>query len=160
MWWWLIFAVLLCFALVIVVGAPYVPTLKQQQADALDLLELNPGQNLLELGCGDGRMLLAAAKRGIGGVGYELNPFLVVIAYCVTWKYRKIVKIRFGNFWQANWPPTEGIYVFLHTRFMAKLDKKVIQQYSGCNVKLVSYAFAIPGRQPVKTKDALYLYEY
>lgn len=159
-WQLLILLVLISFAFVLFFGAPYVPTLKKQQANALDLLALKPGQTLLELGCGDGRMLLAAAKRGICGVGYELNPLLALISYIVTWKYRKIVKIHFANFWAGDWPPADGIYVFLHTRFMKKLDKKVIQQYRGHKVKLVSYAFAIPNRQPAKTKDALFLYEY
>lgn len=148
------------FAFVLAFGAPYVPTLKKQQADALDLLALKPGQTLLELGCGDGRMLLAAARRGINGVGYELNPFLAVISYIVTWKYRKIVKIRFGNFWVGDWPPTDAIYVFLHTRFMVKLDTKIIQQYRRKKVKVVSYAFKIPNKKPAKVKDALFLYEY
>lgn len=159
-WWLLAFILILSFAFVLLFGAPYLPTLKKQQADALDLLDLKPGQTLLELGCGDGRMLLAAARRGIHGVGYELNPFLALTSRIVTWKYRDIVKIQFGNFWAYDWPETDGIYVFLHTRFMTKLDTKIIQQYGSRKVKVVSYAFKIPGKKPVKTKDALYLYEY
>jgi hypothetical protein len=158
--WLLVIIFSVCFVGVLLFGAPYVPTLKQQQADALDLLALKPGKKMIELGSGDGRMLRAAAKQGLNVIGYELNPLLVIISYFVTFKYRNQVSVRWGNFWTKDWPLTDAIYVFLLDKFMEKLDKKIIQQYKGKNVKVVSYAFKIPGKKPVKTKGALYLYEY
>lgn len=161
MWWlWLLAGVVACFGFVVIFGAPYLPTLRQQQLDALDLLGLQKGQTLLELGSGDGRMLRAAAERGLYGVGYELNPLLVIVSWMVCFKYRRQISIHWGNFWQKQWPKCNGIYVFLHTRFMNQLDNKIIQEYNSKNVKVVSYAFPIPGKEPTKTKDALYLYEY
>jgi hypothetical protein len=65
--------VLVCFGLVLIVGAPYLPTLTPQVEAALDMLDLKPGQTMLELGCGDGKVLIAAAKRGWHCVGYELK---------------------------------------------------------------------------------------
>lgn len=152
--------IIICFAVVLLVGAPYVPTLKKQQQDALDLLQLHPGQTLLELGSGDGRMLRAAAEKGIKAVGYELNPILVVISYVFCFKYRHLISIHWGNFWQKDWPVTDSIYVFLLQKYMPALDTKITQEYVGKNVKVVSYAFEIPGKKPIKVKDALYLYEY
>jgi SAM-dependent methyltransferase len=152
--------ILLCFAVVLLFGAPYVPTLKTQQQLALKLLDLKKGQTLLEPGCGDGRVLRAAAKQGIRGVGYELNPIMFVVAKLVTFRYRRLVTIQYGDFWAAQWPAADGIYVFLLDKYMAKLDKKIIQTYSGKKVKVVSYAFKIPHRTPVKTDTSLYLYDY
>jgi hypothetical protein len=43
-------AVVMFFGFVILFGAPYLPTLKPQTNAALDLLDLKPGQTLLELG--------------------------------------------------------------------------------------------------------------
>lgn len=151
---------ILIFGFVIAFGAPYLPTLKIQTDQALDLLDLKAGQTLLELGCGDGRVLRAAAARGINGVGYELNPILVLVARLVTWRYRKQIKIVWGNYWQSNWPPTDGIFVFLLDKYMEKLDKKVVQKYSGQHVKLVSYTFKIPGKKVTRQLGALYLYDY
>lgn len=152
--------VLLCFAVVLLVGAPYVPTLDLQQKRALDMLALRPGDHLLELGCGDGRVLRAAARRGIRATGYELNPILWLVAWLLSWRYRDVVTVRYGNFWATPWPPADGIYVFLLDRFMEKLHKKVIQEYRGKKVKIVSYAFQIPGEKVVKEAHGLYLYEY
>ena len=131
MWWTVAWAVsialVLLFSLVILVGAPFLPTLKKHVEPALDLLDLNSGQTLLELGSGDGRVLIAAAKRGIYAVGYELNPLLVVYSWLVTRKYRKHVRIIWGNYWEKPWPSADGIFVFLLQPYMEKLDKKIIQ---------------------------------
>ena len=155
-----ILLILACFAAVLLFGAPYLPTLKQQQAEALKMLDLKRGETLLELGCGDGRMLVTAAKQGINSVGYELNPIIYLVAKVVTFKYRKQAKVEFGNFWHKNWPSADGIYVFLHTRFMQRLDKKIIQQYSGKKIKLVSYAFPIKSKKAMSEEGALFLYKY
>lgn len=161
MWLLLIICIIvLCFGIVVFFGAPYLPTLKTQQSQALDLLDLQPGQTLLELGSGDGRMLRAAAKQGLTAVGYELNPILFIISWLLCLKYGNKVRIHLSNFWVGDWPSTDGIYVFLLDKYMKKLDKKIIQQYDGRNIKLVSYTFTVPGKKPTKTRDALHLYEY
>ncbi len=149
------------FGFVVFFGAPYLPTLGRQVEEALDLLDLQPGQTLLELGSGDGKMLRAAAKRGITCVGYELNPILVLISKVVTWRYRKLVTVKTANFWSVQWPPADGIYVFLLQKYMSKLDTKCAQQAKEHGLlKLVSFAFTIPGVRIKKTSKGLYYYEY
>lgn len=155
-------ALVLMFGLVVAFGAPYLPTLKRQTDQALDLLALKPGQTMLELGCGDGRVAKAAAKRGLKVTGYELNPLLVLIAKLNTLKYRGQVKIIWGNYWQKQWPETDGIYVFLLDKYMEKLDKIIVQKVGKADkpIKLLSYTFQIPGRQPAKQQGGLFLYKY
>lgn len=48
--------------------------------DLLDKMQLQTGDVLAELGCGDGRILIAAAKRGIRGIGIELDPVRAQVA--------------------------------------------------------------------------------
>ena len=148
------------FSFVVFRGAPYLPTLKQQISDALKLLDLKEGQTLLELGSGDGRLLAAAARRGIYSVGYELNPILVLWTKLRYWKYRKLISVRWGDYWLADWPPSDGMYVFLLQKYMKKLDKKVIQYSSHKRYKVVSFGFIIPNRKPAKQKNGLNLYRY
>lgn len=159
-WVFLFYAVVLFFGLVVFFGAPYLPTKKQTIEDAFKLADLQAGQTLLELGSGDGRVLLAAAKRGVHAVGYELNPILVVWSWLITLRYRRLVKVRWGNYWLANWPATDVVYVFLLQKYMKKLDNKIVQTYAGKKVKLVSLAFTIPGKKPAKKTSELYLYTY
>jgi hypothetical protein len=126
---------------------------------ALDLLDLQPGQTLLELGCGDGRILVAAARRGWNAVGYELNPILAFISWIITRRYRGQVRIVWGDYWSVPWPKAEGIFGFIFPRYMSKLHKKVMQ-YSYRPIRVASFAFAIPEKRPVKTVKGIYLYEY
>ncbi len=149
------------FGSVVFFGAPYLPTLDKQTQEALDMLDLKKGQRLLELGSGDGRVLLAAARRGIYSTGYELNPVLVVVSKVMTWRYRKFISVRWANFWTTEWPEADGIYVFLLQKYMKKLDTKVVQEIGKTGkVRLVAYAFTIPRRKPKKQIGGLSLYEY
>lgn len=151
--------IFLLFSFVIMFGAPYLPTLKPQAQTALELLDLKKGERLLELGSGDGKILRMAAQQGIKSIGIELNPILVLYSRLRNWRYRSLMTIKWGNFWTSPLPQTEAIYVFLHTRFMQKLDKKIIQE-STQPVKLVSYAFEIPNKKATRTKNGLFLYYY
>jgi 16S rRNA A1518/A1519 N6-dimethyltransferase RsmA/KsgA/DIM1 with predicted DNA glycosylase/AP lyase activity len=126
---------------------------------ALEFLNLQPGQTLIELGCGDGRVLLAAAQQGVKVVGYELNPLLFIICWLRTRRYRRLVKVRLADFWRADWPPADAIFGFILPKYMPKLDKKIMQE-NRTPIKVVSFAFPIPGRKPVKQQDGVYLYKY
>jgi hypothetical protein len=166
MHWVLLIAavVVLCFGFVVMFGPPYVPTLKPQARIAIEMINLKPGETLLELGSGDGKILKMFAEVGVNGVGYELNPILVIISRLRTWQYRRQVKIVWGNLWNSKkWPEADGIFVFIMQKDMAKLDNKIMQWHAGKSkpVKLVSFAFTIPGKRPVKqNKRGVYLYEY
>lgn len=148
-----------CFIFVIAFGAPFLPTLKPEVTNAFDLIGLKPGQHLLELGSGDGRILIEAARKGIHATGYELNPLLVAYSWLRTRKYRKFVTIKMANFWKVSLPACDGIFVFLLQPYMEKLDKKVSSEIV-TSVKLVSFAFTIPNKKSTKTKGGMYLYSY
>jgi hypothetical protein len=163
---------ILIFGIVVFFGAPFLPTFKKQAKEAIDMLNLKKGDRMIELGCGDGRVMLLALERGYRVVGYELNPILALIAWIRTRKYGFSSKVVWGSFWSKNWPESQGLYVFLHTKFMKRLDKKIEEQVMlwsskeqeakthKPSLKVVSYAFGIPGKQPNLKKDALIKYIY
>lgn len=148
-----------CFGFVLLRGAPYLPTLHRQVEAALDLVDLKRGETLLELGCGDGRVLIAAAERGLRAVGYELNPIMAAIAWLRTRRYKGRVQVRCADFWRTQWPPAQGIFVFLLDPYMHRLHTKILETYDK-PVKLVSFAFTIPTKKPKKVSDGVYLYLY
>lgn len=147
-----------CFAFVLLYGAPYVPTLRPQVRAALELANVKPGETLLELGCGDGKILIAAAQTGAHVVGYEINPILALICWVRTRRFKGRVRVVCGNFWTQEWPPAVAIFTFLHPRFMAKLDKKIVQSNMQ-GVKLVSFAFEIPDRTHDQEKAGVFMYQ-
>ncbi|KKP33109.1 MAG: hypothetical protein A2312_03715 [Candidatus Staskawiczbacteria bacterium RIFOXYB2_FULL_32_9] len=54
-------------------GAPWVPTRKNDVERFLKLADIKPGQKFYDLGCGDGRLVIAAAKMGADATGFELS---------------------------------------------------------------------------------------
>jgi SAM-dependent methyltransferase len=155
-----VFLILLaCFAGVLLFGAPYLPTLTPQVTTALELAALKPGQTLIELGCGDGKVLIAAARQGLTVVGYELNPILAAVCWLRTRRYRRQVRVVCADFWRAEWPATDAIFTFLLPKYMTKLDTKIVQ-YNHKPVKLISFAFQIAGKKPVANQNGVYLYSY
>ena len=58
--------------------APYVSTPAVVVQRMLDLAEVGPGDVLYDLGSGDGRIVIAAARRGARAVGVEIDPDLVL----------------------------------------------------------------------------------
>ena len=60
--------------------APYVNAVQEDVRLMLDLAELRPGDRLIDLGAGDGRIVIEAAQRGIPARGIELDPDLVALA--------------------------------------------------------------------------------
>lgn len=151
--------IVLLFSFVILFGAPFLPTLKSKTEEALEILDLKPGQTLIDLGCGDGRMLIAAARKGINSVGYELNPLLFFISWLRTRVYRDKVKVVFGNYWLKQWPSADAMYVFLLASYMDKLNTRIVQQYKS-GFKLVSFAYPIKSTKPSLKRGGFFLYIY
>lgn len=159
---WLILAlvlVILPFGLVVIFGAPYVPTKRRQIETALKLLDLKSGETLIELGVGDGRVALAAAQSGIKVIGYEINPWLVVLCRLRCLRYRRRVKIYWRDFWRVKLPPAEGLFVFGVSRIMARLEAKLSRELRS-GTKVVSFAFDFPHREPGEQHVGLKLYKF
>ena len=53
---------------------PYVPTPQPVVERMLDLVDVQPSDYVIDLGSGDGRIVIAAAKRGASGHGIDLDP--------------------------------------------------------------------------------------
>lgn len=148
--------------MIVFMGAPYLPAHKKAIDDALSLVKLSKNGRAIDLGCGDGKFLLAAAKKGYKCTGYEINIILFLIVKYRLLKYKN-AEVKFGNFWNKDFPTgTEVVYVFLLDKFMNKLDKKMQSEAKRLNkdLTLVSYVFKIPSKKPVKKVGGVRVYEY
>ncbi len=149
--------IIFSFGFVLLFGAPYLPTMKRQVKVAIKLANLRPGQVILELGSGDGRVLIAAAQAGLNAIGYEINPLLFLYSFVRTRRYRKQIKVVLGNFWSQSWPKCDAIYVFLLPRLMSKLEKK-IRSEGLTKVTVISFAFKFSDLTPVDEAQGIFAY--
>lgn len=127
-------------------GAPWVPAYQRDVDAILDDLKLQPGQTFVELGCGDGRLVAAAAARGVTAIGYEINPLMWAIA---VWRCRKQhnARIRLANLWQADLSDADAVMAFLMPKFMERIETGVLPRLKP-GARLLTYVFALPTSQP------------
>ncbi|HET7629833.1 MAG TPA: hypothetical protein VFK03_00500 [Candidatus Saccharimonadales bacterium] len=147
---------------VVFFGAPYVPTKRKDVDELFELVEFNGGR-LIDLGSGDGRLLIAAAQRQVKSTGWELSPVIWLIAAWRLRPYRRYATQHLGSFWRTKLPDdTAVVFTFLVSRHMAKLDRYLTGEAKrlGHPIQLVSYGFQVDGRRPVKQRGALIVYRY
>lgn len=124
-------------------GASYVPTTHRRVARLLDLVEIKPGEKLLDLGSGDGRILFAAAKRGATCVGVEINPLLCHYSrFLAKLKRVKGVTIEEKDFWRRDLSDIDILTVYLVPIRLDQLKAKVCSEMkSGSRVATAVYHF-------------------
>ena len=151
--------IVLPYGLGAILGAPYLPILRRDSQRLLKLAELKPGQTLIDLGSGDGRLLREAAAQGIRCIGYEINPYLVIISRIICWRYRHLVTIHTADFWQIKLPPADAIYIFAMDKYMARLNQKFETEITR-PTKVISYIFEMPGRPAIAATSNTHVYQY
>lgn len=155
--------ILAVFLLTAFIGAPYVPSHTRQVRKAFRALRPLHGKDVLvDIGSGDGVVLREALRGGAGKViGYEINPFLVVVAKLRLYKSGANSEVKLANFWHVSFPPeVTVVYTFGESRDIAKMYKKVEQEATRLDreIDFISYAFAVPGRACKTHRGSHYLY--
>ncbi|TSC57869.1 MAG: putative RNA methylase [Candidatus Peregrinibacteria bacterium Greene0416_62] len=94
---------LLCLPGVFVMrgAAPFVSTPRSTMQAMLRLAAIRPGERVVDLGCGDGRLVFAAAKEEASATGYEMSVPAYIIAKARS-LFHPGARICFGNFWHQN----------------------------------------------------------
>jgi hypothetical protein len=157
---WLVVGLLALFGFVAFFGAPYVPTLNAELKRAFtELYPLKPTDVIVDLGSGDGRVLLEASRYGAKGYGYELNPLLVLISKL---RLGSNADIRLADMWSVTLPAqTTLVYVFTVSRDSKRLGR-FLQAHADRQAKLVrvmTFGPTLADYVPVKTHRGHSLYE-
>lgn len=145
--------VVFCFA--VFFGAPYVPTRQLDIEEIFKNIKNSKKSKFVDLGSGDGKLVLYAAKLGYQSTGYEINPILWMISNFRVRKYPN-AKVILSNMWSADISNADLVFCFLASKYMNKLEKKLNQEMKTGSI-FVSYVFELPTKKPyLKHKNTLY----
>lgn len=125
----------------------------------LNLAAIKAGSQVVDLGSGDGILLIEAAKLGAQATGYEINPFLVAKSQ-ISAKNQGLedkVKIYKQSFWGADLSQFDIVLLFGITHIMPKLEKKLRHELKPGAI-VVSYTFKFPHWPAEKVENNVYLY--
>jgi SAM-dependent methyltransferase len=133
-------------------GAPWVPTPKERVRKMLQLAKLKKGQTVMDLGCGDGRLVhIASAEFGAKGIGLEFSPLIYAMAKMVQpfyWLKGSRAKIKFRNFFNVDLSKADVIVFYLMPHAMRRVRKKCEQELKK-GARVISYAFPIKEWEPI-----------
>lgn len=125
-------------------GAMYTSTGRVKIRKALDAVAMKPGELLVDIGCGDGRVLRAARKRyGVRCLGFEINPIAFTKAKLLTMG-RKGLEVRCRNFWKADLGKADIVSCYLFPDVMRRLGAKLGKELAS-GARVISFNFPIPG---------------
>ena len=141
-------------------GAPFVPTPKNRVREMLSMAKLVKKDTLFDLGSGDGRILIAAAKLGIHAHGWELNPILFIISQINALRsgVSKYVHVHSVDFRTASLSDATVITIYGLPYLVKYVGEKVTAQCKK-GTRIVSYRFPITSLPlTAQSKNKIYLY--
>jgi SAM-dependent methyltransferase len=132
-------------------GIPWVPTRQARICKALQLAKLQPGETLYDLGAGDGRVLVMAAREfDAQAVGIEIGPVQCMLGWLRIWLSgnRPKARIRCGNFYKATVEDADVVFVYLTSSQTSRLREKLEKELRP-GARVVSIAVDFPDWRPV-----------
>ena len=141
-------------------GPFFAPTSDERITDLLKLVKIKPGSIVTDLGSGDGRVLIALAKKfKIKAVGYEIDPKYVSISRELIKKEKleKVIEIKAESFWEADLSHYDVIIMYCVPRFLRKMELK-LEKEAKSTTQILSVFFKFPTWKPVEQQGDILLY--
>jgi len=122
---------------------PYYPTLDREIKLIDQGLSLKPGDVLLDLGAGDGKMLWRYARPGIKVVGIEINPYLALYMFVrrLFHPHRKQIEVRRQDLFKTNITEATKIYLFVGPYLMERIVNYILKNRGKKLKRIVSYRY-------------------
>lgn len=125
---------------------PFVPTPAGVQRDMLELAAIRKDEQVFDIGCGDGRLVFAAAKAGAHATGYELSVPTYLLAKIRSVTHRG-ARIRYGNFWKKDYRNADVIFCYLLPSYMDTFFERIWPSLRP-GTRVVSHDFRFKGLTP------------
>jgi len=130
---------------------PYVPTPDKVVERMLDLADVQPSDYVIDLGSGDGRIVIAAAKRGANGHGIDLDPDRISEARQNATKAGVNNQVMFmqQNIFDTDFSKASVITMYLLSSVNKKLRPELLDKLEP-GTKIVSHSFDMGEWKPDK----------
>ena len=135
--------------------APYVPSPPQVVQRMLTLAELRAGEVFFDLGCGDGRAVIMAAKEfGARAVGVELREDLVKKALSTVYEQslQDRITVVNGDMFNVDLTSADVIFLYLTTSANEKIKPKLESELKK-GVRIVSHDYEVVGWKAAKVEN-------
>ena len=146
-------------------GAPWVPTVRKDIDRIIKLADVQSGDVIYELGCGDARVLrnLVRAHSGSRGVGYDLSILHIFIGQITAWVQGFPVRLGMRNILKVDCSGADIVYLFLMPEINKPVTKKLMRELKPGS-KIIAFVWPLPDLEPIKIdevsgRSTIYLYE-
>jgi cyclopropane fatty-acyl-phospholipid synthase-like methyltransferase len=148
--------------------APYVNSPVKVVDRMLELATIRPGETVYDLGCGDGRILIAAVEKyKAKAIGVEISPKIVAEARSRIKKagVGDRAQVIQGDLLQTDLTGADVVTIYLATSFNEELRPR-LEKFLKPGARVVSHDYAVPGWKPAQVVEAegrqkhlIYLYQ-
>jgi hypothetical protein len=135
-----------------IAGAPYVPTPTPIVDRMLTLANVGPNDYVIDLGSGDGRLVITAVAKykARGGMGVEIDPGLVTHATDNAEKAGVADRVKFveGDLFVADIGQATVVTLYLLPRMMGQVEAKLSKELKP-GTRVVSHNYPLPSWKPM-----------
>ena len=119
----------------------WVPTPRELVEKMLDMAEVTPQDFVMDLGSGDGRNVIAAARRGARALGVEYNPDLVELSRSLAKEAGVADRATFvqGDMYEADLSQATVLALFLKPENLDKMQDKFLAMKPGTRIVLNTF---------------------
>jgi len=175
------------FAIDLFLDLPYVATKGEKIETIIKLAQIKKGETVVDLGSGDGRLLFAAARAGARAIGYEINPFLIVLtrikSHLLLLRARRSnpstrhsgersdsridsgqarmtgrVVVKRQNLWKADLKIADVIFVYGRRKTMPKFEDFVYKNAKR-GTRVIVNTNPLTGKRHFKSINDIFLYK-
>ena len=138
---------------------PFVPTSWERLQTMIELSHVNYGSKSVDLGSGDGRVVIAMARLGANAEGYEIDKGRAALGQKNIKKKGLENKAIIYNksFWHIDLGSYDIITLYGITSIMERLEEKIYKEVKP-GTKITSNFFPFPTLIPLIKKQSIYLY--
>lgn len=141
----------------LIFGAPYAGIGKKRMDTMLDVLNIKKGERFLDIGSGDGRIVIEASRRGAKAYGIEINPLLVLFSKIRVFLTKSTATIDLQDAYEHDYSYYKYVTIWGTTHMLKGIEDKLYMQLPK-GAKVASNHFKFKKWKAQKEVNDVYLY--